>query len=160
MITLDEQPNQQHMENWFIQLTQGDNPILQSGALAMTTPKFHSCDLANKELAFTFQTRDWQSYANGGLHPGLVTMSFDTTFGLLCHYFAKQKMICTVNLNTSFLHPIPQDKEVVYRAKILSFGKTIATMRGEAYLAEDESKILATADTTFMILNQVLPGKI
>lgn len=156
MITLDEVASQEHMENWFRQLSTTDNPLLLTGALAIIKPKFFACDLAKKEAAFTFSTEDWQKNPDGSLHSGFITMAFDTACGLLLHYYAKQKMICTINLTTAFFRPMPTDKGVVYRAKILSIGKTIATMRAEAYIEGDEGNLIATADTTFMILQQNL----
>ncbi len=160
MTYLDENQSQEHMEQWYRQLSNTDNPLLQTGALHMLKPTFHSCDFQKKEASFTFSTAPWETYADGSLHSGLATMSFDTALGLLCHYYAKQKMICTIHLSTAFMAPIPADKKVVFRGQILSFGKTLVTMRGEAFLAEDESTLLATADTTFMILNQNLSHKI
>lgn len=154
MITLDNISTQEDMEGWFRQLEHPNNAMMQSGALSLTQPKLYHCDWENKEASFTFLVEDWQLHSNGTWHTGLVTTAFDTAFGLLCHCFAKQNIICTVNLTTAFLQPIPADKEVVFRVHTLSAGRTIATFRGEAYLADDPSVQFATADTTFMILQK------
>lgn len=154
MVTLDTISTQEDMETWFHQLANPNNPMIHAGALALIKPKLYACDLAKKEASFTFLVEDWQLHPSGTWHTGLVTTAFDTAFGLLCHCFAKDHVICTVNLSIAFLQSIPADKKVVFRVYALSTGRTIATFRGEAYLADDPSVQFATADTTFMILQK------
>lgn len=161
MMTLEQDiSTQENMEAWYRQLDDENFPLVRRGILSLIKPRFYGCDLAKKEASFVFTVEEWQLNVEGGVHGGIITTSFDTAFGLLCHYFAKQQMICTVNLNTTFLKPIRPNQRVIYRVCILSLGRTIVSMRGEAFAENAPEVLLATADTSFMILHKKLPQSI
>lgn len=145
--------SQENMHAWFSQMQTSDFALAKTGILSEMDPKFESCNLERKELLLSFAVKDWELNPEGGLHGGMIMTAFDLSFGLLCHYFSKQKAICTVNLSTNFLKPIPPSGNVVYRIKAVSTGKTIVSMTGEAMF---EDVLAATASATFMILNNQL----
>lgn len=154
-ILSDEKSNQADMETWFQQLNDPDFPLRkQVGILSLMDPQFTSCDFAEKALVLTFAVQEWELNPEGGLHGGIIVTGFDMSFGLLCHYFAKQHMICTVNLSTTFLKPVQPDDTIHYQVHIVSHGRTLISMIGEAWLERDHI-LAATATTTFMVLDQM-----
>lgn len=145
--------NQVDMEAWFSQMNTPNFPMTNVGVLDLLNPKFSRCNYEKKELVLSFGVKHWELNPEGGLHGGIIVTGFDTTFGLLCHYFAKPNMVCTVNISTTFIEPILPNDTVEYHAHIISQGKNVVSMVGEARIQKDQT-LAATATTTFMILNK------
>lgn len=144
---------QKDMTAWFSQMNTSDFYMTNVGVLKLLNPAFTGCNFEKKELVLSFKVRDWELNPEGGLHGGIIVTGFDTTFGLLCHYFAKPNMVCTVNISTTFLQPILPSDIVEYHARIISHGKTVVSMVGEARLKR-HNILAATATTTFMVLDK------
>lgn len=154
MITLNEGINsQEDMEGWLSLLGTENFPISEEGVLRLLAPRFVSCNFKEKAAVIAFGVDDWQLNPEGGLHGGIIVTGFDVSFGLLCHYFAKQRMISTINLFTTFLKPILPTDVVNYHVHIVSYGKTIVNLVGEARLDRDNI-LAATASASFMILHK------
>ena len=154
MITLkDEISSQENMEAWLSQVGLPDCPISSEGVLAMLKPRFVSCDFEEQSACFAFDVYDWELNPEGNLHGGIISTGFDVSCGLLCHYFAKQRMVSTVTLSTTYLKPVRPDDTVLYRVKIVSLGHTLVSLTGEAWV-KDRNVLAATCTTTFMILKK------
>lgn len=154
MITLkDEISSQENMEAWLSQLGVADNRISNRGLVEQMQPRFISCDFEKREACIAFAVRDWELNPGGSLHGGLIVAGFDMSCGLLCHYYAKQHMINTVNLTTTFLKPVLPTDTVYYHAKITSLGRTLMSVTAEARLARNDI-LAATASVTFMKLQK------
>ena len=142
---------QQDMENWFKRCICPDSYIFRKGVIKKMNPLFVSCSYEQKTLTLEFTVQNWQLNPEGILHGGVLVTAFDTTFGLLCHYYAKQNMINTIEISTTFLKPVPADCKYKITVKANHVGKTITSMTAEAYT---ENLLLATASTSFMRLEQ------
>lgn len=154
MITLkDEISSQENMEAWLSQLGHPDNPISNKGVLVHLKPRFVSCDFENRDACIAFDVLDWELNPGGSLHGGIIITGFDVAFGLTCHYYAKQHMISTVNLTTTFLKPILPGDTVNYHVHITSLGRTLISMTAEARLSRGNI-LAATATSTFMKLDK------
>lgn len=154
MITLREGVNtQEDMEGWLSQLGTPDFPMSSEGVLELLEPRLVACQCEEKTVTFAFPVKEWELNPEGGLHGGIIVTGFDVSFGLLCHYFAKQQMVTTINIATNFLKPILPTDEVHYHVRIVSHGRTIISMVGEARLKRDNI-LAATASATFMILRK------
>ncbi|WP_304508818.1 PaaI family thioesterase [Anaerotignum sp.] len=147
--------NQGDMEAWFTKINAPDFYMREKGVLNLLDPKFKECNFEKKELVLSFEVKDWELNPEGGLHGGIIVTGFDMTFGLLCHYFEKPNMVCTVNLSTTYIQPVLPDDTVEYHARIISQGKNMISLVGEARLTR-EHILAATATTTYMILNKQL----
>jgi uncharacterized protein (TIGR00369 family) len=145
--------NQGDMETWFSQINVPDFYMPKMGVLHLLEPRLKECSYEKKELVLSFEVKDWELNPEGGLHGGIIVTGFDMTFGLLCHYFEKPNMVCTVNLSTTFIQPVLPGDTVEYHAYIISHRKNIISMRGEARLKR-ENILAATATSTFMILDK------
>ena len=150
LITLKDGINsQENMEQWLSQLGHPDNPISNNGVLARLKPQFVSCDFANKEVTLAFEALAWELNPGGSLHGGILMTCFDVSFGLTLHYFAKQNMITTVNLTTTFLKPIVLGDTFHIKAQLDSLGRTLATVKAEVCL-ERGDVLACIATATFM----------
>lgn len=156
LITLkDEISSQENMEQWLSQLGHPDNPISNKGVLVHLEPRFVSCDFEKKEACISFEAMPWELNPGGSLHGGILMTCFDVSFGLTCHYFAKQHMITTVNLTTTFLKPVLLGDVVQYRVKINHLGRTLVSMVAEGWVNRNGKEILVgTATSTFMKLDK------
>lgn len=155
MITLKEGiSSQENMQEWFAQMNSHDFPMMSTGLLELLKPRFVSCGFEQKNLELAFDVKEWQLNPEGGLHGGIIVTGFDISFGLLCHYYAKQHMVSTVNITTTFLKPIRPDDTVHFHAHITSLGRTLVSLTAEARLERDDI-LAATATSTFMILDKM-----
>ena len=81
---------------------------------------------------------------------------FDVTFGLTCHYYAKQHQITTVNLTTTFLKPVFLGDVVEYRVRITHLGRTLVSMMAEGHVnRKGKDVLIGTATATFMKLDKL-----
>lgn len=144
---------QQDMEQWMKKSFGADSRLYTKGVIAQLQPSFISCNFDNSSLTLEFSAEQWAANPEGILHGGILVTAFDTTFGALCHYYAKQNMINTVEISTSFLKPVPLNCKYQITAKANHVGRTITSMTAEAYLTET-NVLLATASTTFIKLHK------
>lgn len=149
--TLDLKREQTLMEKTLEHVISVTKSKGKSGIIEMMGPKFIGCSYENKELSVMFHVEKWELNPQGSMHGGLVSTAFDTTFGILTHYHAKDCFITTVDLSTRYLKPIPLGSDLLIKVKACSAGRTIVSLTGEAYLAGKDI-LAATASSTFMIL--------
>lgn len=161
IILSDEVNSQENMEQWLSQLGHPDNPISNHGVLVHLEPHFVSCDFAKKEACIAFEALPWELNPGGSLHGGIIMTCFDVSFGLTCHYFAKQYQISTVNLTTTFLKPVLLGDLVHYHVRITNLGRTLISMVAEAKVTRNGKEILVgTATSTFMKLKKTFDNPI
>jgi len=113
--------------------------------------EFVECNAEEKTLTTKIRVVDWELNPQGTMHGGLVATVFDTTFGLLTHYYAGQNFITTVDLSTRYLKAIPSNCNLLIKVKACHVGRTLASLTGEAFI--EESGVLASVcNSTFMIV--------
>ena len=144
---------QEDMQTWFSRLNSPNFYSKKIRIMPLMAPQFKNCSFEKKELTLAFEVKDWELNPEGGLHGGMIVTGFDMTFGILCHYFAKPNMVCTMNLSTTFIQPVLPNDTVEYHVRIISQGKNVVSLTGEARL-QRENILAATASTSFMILNK------
>ncbi|HKL09814.1 MAG TPA: PaaI family thioesterase [Clostridia bacterium] len=82
---------------------------------------------------------------------GFITAAFDNTFGALSYYSAGKKFMATIDINNRYHYPIFEGDELTVTVRMVSLGKTIVSMRGEA--VNSEGRLIATAGTDVMIMD-------
>lgn len=145
--------SQENMEYWMTKSFGPDSHLYTKGIIAALKPKFIACDYENSTLTLEYIAEDFFANPEGILHGGILVTAFDTTFGALCHYYAKQNMINTIDISTAFLKPIPLQSQYRITAKANHIGRTITSMTAKAYIVETDV-LAATASTTFMKLQK------
>lgn len=152
----EESASQENMEAWLSQLKEPEFCLVKGTLLRFLEPQFISCSFAERTAEFAFAVKDWQLNPAKGLHGGILVTGFDISFGLLSHYFAKQHVVSTISINTTFLKPVQPTDVVHYKVRMTHMGHTVYQLTAEAFL-ERENILAATASATFMKLNQTYP---
>lgn len=149
----ETQTNQIQMEQYYRELM---GTILADGKVGLVpklSPKFVACDYEESSLTLEFKVNDWLINPEKILFGGAMVSMLDNTYGFLCHYFAKDKFISTISLNTTFLKPGRLDDIIHVKAKAASHGRTIVNMTGEVFDVTQD-RLIATSQTSFMILDK------
>ena len=148
---LDLKREQEIMEKTLKHITSYSKSQGKSGVIEMMQPKYIGCNYEAKEISVMFHVEEWELNPQGSMHGGLVSTAFDTTYGILTHYLAKDYFITTVDLSTRYLKPIPLGGDLIIKAKACSVGRTLVSLTAEGYLA-GQNILAATSSSTFMIL--------
>lgn len=152
MSALWKKETQQDMEYWFQRCLSQDSYILKKGIIKRMNPTFVSCNYEQKTLTLEFVVQNWQINPEGILHGGIFVTAFDTAFGMLCHYYAKQNMINTIEISTTFLKPVPENCKYQITVTANHVGKTITSMTAKA--VSETNILLATASSSFIRLQE------
>ena len=155
----EENASQENMEQWLGQLADPEFRLVKGSVLELLKPRLIACDYENRSAQFAFDVKEWQLNPEKGLHGGMMVTGFDVSFGLLSHYYAKQHMVSTININTTFLKPVLPSDTIHFHVKMTLLGRTIYNMVGEAWLERDHI-LAATASTSFMKLDNVCEAPI
>ncbi len=145
--------SQSHMEAWFQQMIARYNSDTQGGIISQMQPKFIGCDFGAGESTISYEILHWEVGMQHMLHNGIISTSFDTALGMIAHYYAYPNALTTVNLYTSFLHPIHAKAPMIYHSKIQSYGRSLVTLEGRA-MQKGSNEVVATATATFKILHR------
>ena len=144
---------QEDMLDWFSQLNDNTFPLSNDGGImTLLAPKFIGGSAEERIACFSFPVQNWQLNPENTLHGGILATYLDTAFGITCHYFAQKEMVCTINMQTTFLKPLFEGNNTLCTIKINSLGKNIVTMSAEARREHDDV-LAATATATFMIIH-------
>ncbi|MBM6830076.1 PaaI family thioesterase [Anaerotignum lactatifermentans] len=152
----EEHSSQEEMLAWLKQLENPEFGLIKDSVLQLLQPKVISCDYENRTAEFAFAVQEWQLNPEKGLHGGIIVTGFDVSFGLLCHYYAKQHMISTISIDTTFLKPVMETDTIHYKVRINRMGHTIYHLTAEARLERDDI-LAAVSNATFMKLEQTFP---
>ena len=117
------------MEEWFLRAVARHQSVGQeNGVIAKMRPQFIRCDFLAGESVMTYDVLDWELNPQNMIHGGITSTGFDTSLGMLAHYYAYPYVLTTVNLSVSFLRPIRLGDGMVYHSKIKSFGRSLVTL--------------------------------
>ena len=144
---------QKEMENYYNELL---NVILAEGKTGLVptlSPKLIECNYEEKSITLEFIVKEWQINPEKILFGGVMVSMLDNAYGFLCHYFAGDRFISTICLNTIFLKPGKLGDTIQVKVKADSYGRTIVNMSGEVYDIT-ESTMIGTSQTSFMMLDK------
>ncbi len=145
--------NQKEMENYYDELL---SVILADGKVGLVPtldPKFVECNYEEKSIILEFKVKEWQINPEKILFGGAMVSMLDNAYGFLCHYFAGERFISTISLNTIFLKPGKLGDTIQVKVKADSYGKTIVNMSGEVYDIT-QNAMIGTSQTSFMMLDK------
>ena len=151
--------SQTQMEEWYHQAVAPNSSRLREGANAKLEPKFVSCDFQAGEAVMEYEALEWELNPQSMVHGGIIITGFDTSLGMLCHYYAYPNVLTTVSLSSTFVRPIRMGDTMVFHSKIKSFGRSLVTLEGKVYL-KSTGELAATATATFKILHHKVKTEI
>ncbi len=148
---------QEGMERWMKDSLGDHSSIYRGGIIPMMKPTFERCSYQDRKATISFQVEKWELNPENIMHGGLIVTAMDTSFGMLCHYYARQKMITTVTISTTFLKPVDYKDKMEITTYATSIGRTLVSLTAEVHLVNKNNLLAATGNTTFMILNKEFP---
>lgn len=123
--------------------------------IGMLAPEFVSCSAERRSLTLAWPVGDWMRNIGRTMHGGLISTTFDTSFGSLTNYYANGHFITTTNLSISYLEPVYPGERLLVTVKASRVGRTLVSLTGKAYAEGEHGRRLAdTATATFMILQE------
>lgn len=149
----ETQIKQKDMENYYNELL---SIILADGKIGLVPsldPKFIECNYKEKSITLEFKVKEWQINPEKILFGGAMVSMLDNAYGFLCHYFAGDRFISTISLNTVFLKPGKLGDTIQVKVKANSYGKTIVNMSGEVYDIT-QNTMIGTSQSSFMMLDK------
>lgn len=141
------------MENYYDELL---SVILADGKVGLVPslgPRFIECNYEEKSITLEFEVKEWQINPEKILFGGAMVSMLDNAYGFLCHYFAGDRFISTICLNTIFLKPGKLGDTIQVKVKADSYGRTIVNMSGEVYDITQDA-LIGTSQTSFMMLDK------
>lgn len=116
---------------------------------AMMEPKYKSCNYEDRTVILEFPVLKWQLNRVGVMHGGMISSAFDLALGVLARFESGLNFIPTISLDTTFLKSVSMGEELIVVGKIVSSGRTLTHLLGEAYL-KGENKLVAIAKASYM----------
>lgn len=114
-------------------------------------PRYLGSDDHELTLELEFVVEQWQLNHNFVMHGGAMAAAFDETLGTLARWAAAPMTAVTSHLATAFLKPVHHHSRITVRAKILSMGKRLITVSGEAY-ADTPNNLVGSAMASYVPL--------
>ncbi|MBN7774179.1 PaaI family thioesterase [Clostridium aminobutyricum] len=112
------------------------------------------CNDNERSVTFGFPVAEWQLNSNDVMHGGISASVMDLSLGLPANYIAMEKgglFAPTINMNVSYLLPVPLSDRLVVTAKVVSSGSSLITVTGEAKL-KSSGAVAITATAMYKIL--------
>ncbi len=107
--------------------------------------------IPKKSLTVNFPVQEKHTGPLGILQGGILTALFDDTFGPLS-YATLGKPMVTINIQVDFIRSAKPGDTISVKAEIISRGKQVIFMKGEAF--NQKGKLIATSTTSALILNE------
>ena len=114
-------------------------PNLPNSYLA---PRVVSCDGPRLQLELAFDTKSWMSNPMGIVHGGMTAVMLDTSMGLVCWSLCSHGTP-TISMTVNYTRPVPLNRTVHVRARMVVFGRTSSQLSAELYLPEAPDRVLA-----------------
>lgn len=91
-----------------------------TGTVAERVPLYiHEVDYEKKTLTTVLTPTPWMADRTGCMSNGAFSVALDETMGFLCLYTARMPMTPTVTLQLSLLRPIPIDKKLYIKTRLM-----------------------------------------
>lgn len=107
----------------------------QAGRInALMKPKFIRCNEEDMTVTVEFPVLEWELNRVGVMHGGIISSTFDFTFGVLSRYFSELNFSPTISLETTYLKPVPAEGILIITAKIIAIGRSITHLSAEGHI--------------------------
>lgn len=144
--------SQADMERWFQDVTSPHSSVQAHGVIPKMKPAFVSCGFEEGMMDVAYPVLEWELNPERILHGGITSTALDTTLGMLCHYYTYPQVLTTVTMNITFLKPVLLGDIFHVRAKLVSLGRTLATVTGEVVLERGDT-LAAVCTATYKIMH-------
>ena len=107
-------------------------------------PHFVRCDGPSLQLEVAYETKTWMSNPMGVLHGGMTAVLLDTSMGIVCCSLCGHGTP-TISMTVNYTRPVPLDRTVHVRVRIVVFGRTSSQLTAALFLPKEPDRILAFA---------------
>lgn len=107
--------------------------------------------IVGEKVSFNYPVLEIFSNHRQVMQGGFISVAFDNAFGLLAFLTAKQTNVVTIDMSVNYHRSITIGDVLTVTVYLQSLGKTMVTLRGEAY--DREKNLIATASTNMMRLS-------
>ncbi|OGO79641.1 MAG: hypothetical protein A2Y21_10050 [Clostridiales bacterium GWC2_40_7] len=121
------------------------------GVEGQMKPALHSFNYEDRSIAFFYDVQSWMLNPGGIMHGGLIAAGFDSVMGMLAHVFSAEDEIVTVNLQITYIKPIPGNSKLLITAKISSAGRKMSFISADARCLENPNILNAAANGIYYI---------
>ena len=144
--------SQEHMEAYYRSSMEPGSLLLHQGVIPKMEPRFISCDFEKGSAVIAYTVMEWELNPMDLIHGGMTSTALDTAMGMMAHYYM-QKTVVTVTMNVSFLKPIHMGDTFHIHTQLESLGRTLATLKAELRLEQD-NQLAGLCTATFMGIDQ------
>ena len=104
----------------------------------------HDCDFQKRTMTVCVDPTPWMADRTGGMSNGAFSVALDETMGILCVYFV-DSMTPTITMQMSLLRPIPIDRRLYIKVKLLGTDGTKIAVSATAWSEGDADHPVCTA---------------
>ncbi|GBG24329.1 2-oxoglutarate-dependent dioxygenase mpl2 [Hondaea fermentalgiana] len=140
----------------------GKNPSVSTLSGGDGDDKIISFDRENGRLIMKFRGSDAMCNGKPGPHAqiqgGFASAMLDAvTAQMVVIYSQLTNTVASLEQKTTFLKPVPPNKDLIGVAKVIKFGRSIAFLEAELRLGSETGTLLVTSSTTISLVK--LPSK-
>jgi len=114
----------------------------------MLDARFVECDFENRTVTLAVEIKPWMANPDGMTHGGVIASMLDLVMGLASCYFSG-RMTPTINLNVTYLHPVPLGARVLMRSQVTMPGFHLCSVTAGAWIDGAPDRLVATASGTY-----------
>lgn len=93
----------------------------------------YQVDYGHKTLTIYIEPTPWMADRTGGMSNGAFSVALDQAMGIICLYFTRRSMTPTVTMQLSLLRPIPLDRRLYIKVKLLGTDGTKVDVAATAW---------------------------
>jgi len=114
----------------------------------MLDVRFVDCNFENRTVTLAVETKPWMANPDGMTHGGVIASMLDLVMGLASCYFSG-RMTPTINLNVTYLHPVPLGACVLMRSQVTMPGFHLCSVTAGAWIDGAPDRLVATGCGTY-----------
>ncbi|QAT42958.1 PaaI family thioesterase [Aminipila luticellarii] len=118
--------------------------------------KLVGCNETERTASFEFPISEWQMNPQDMLHGGITATMMDLALGLFANCICLKLggfFSPTVNMSINYLQPVYLNDKVTITAQLVSTGRSLLTLSGEAKITE-RNCMAATASATYKVIRK------
>ena len=124
---------------------------------AVLKPQQLDCSFENRTLTLAVKAETWMMNPNNVMHGGITASVADMVMGLVSRYFSGGKITPTIQMDISYLAPVPNGSTLICRAELVKAGFNITTAVARLWTAGDPETPVATATGTYHVSRHFAP---
>lgn len=114
-----------------------------------------SAESERRELIYRFRTTERMENPMGVTHGGMIALALDWAMGVTTRVMLDQSDAPTINMQLSFLRPVPLNRDLMIGVRVRYRGSSVAHLWAEGW-GEDRERPLVEATGVYYLRNRPL----